>query len=161
MWRYLQEREADITHLQDVVSFAAIEYSVIALVLNECHFRQLGNVRGGLKYKVIGTPFVQDLRNAEHFWAYYTDSSCSSVRSYSTTADTRKACKCQLLIDLSWLTKFVILLKIERLQEESDAIRWQVISRQSTITFGDSAASRFLDIQSQVVQVGIIILSGN
>jgi len=41
---------------------------------------------------------------------------------------------------------------IQRLQEESDDIRWQVVSRQATLTFSDSAAQRLLDIQVQIGQ---------
>lgn len=37
--------------------------------------------------------------------------------------------------------------KIQHLQEESDDIRWQVISRQAMLTFSDSAAQHLLDIQ--------------
>lgn len=41
---------------------------------------------------------------------------------------------------------------IRRLEEERDDIRWQVISRQATLTFSDSAAQRLLDIQGQIGQ---------
>jgi hypothetical protein len=51
------------------------------------------------------------------------------------------------------LRRALIALKIQRLQEESDSIRWQVVSRQATLTFSDSAAQRLLDIQGQIGQV--------
>jgi hypothetical protein len=49
--------------------------------------------------------------------------------------------------------------KIQRLQEESDNIRWQVVSRQAMLTFSDSAAQRLLDIQVQIGQVQKFLLS--
>jgi hypothetical protein len=42
--------------------------------------------------------------------------------------------------------------QVQRLQEESDSIRWQVVSRQATLNFSDSAAQRLLDIQGQIGQ---------
>jgi hypothetical protein len=50
-----------------------------------------------------------------------------------------------------------MILKIKRLQEESDDIRWQVVSRQATLRFSDSAAQRLLYIQGQVGQVWVHI----
>lgn len=41
---------------------------------------------------------------------------------------------------------------ISRLQEESDDIRWQVVSRQASLRFSDSAAQHLLYIQGQIGQ---------
>ncbi|KAF8488352.1 hypothetical protein JB92DRAFT_3130028 [Gautieria morchelliformis] len=41
---------------------------------------------------------------------------------------------------------------IQRLEGESDDIRWQFVSREATITFSDSAAQRLLEIQGQIGQ---------
>jgi hypothetical protein len=51
---------------------------------------------------------------------------------------------------------------IQRLQEENDDIRWQVISRQAMVTFSDSAVQHLLDIQGQVLQaVGALTALGS
>jgi len=69
------------------------------------------------------------------------------------TVDTRTACALYSKLYYNIHTDDLAFAKIQRLQEESDDIRWQVVSRQATLTFSDSAAQRLLDIQVQIGQV--------